>query len=187
MRITGQPWKVASSDPSRLELGNVLLDPEHGRAVATDGHVLVSVPLVLDEGEQGESVLLPAQACKAILANGRNGDGGRFQIRKVESTGESFAYWTDPKTGGQSEVRLGKGEDFPPWERCLPGETEGYLEVALNPWLLVRLAEAAGATKDSPVTIRFKGNRPTTAMEVRYKNMASIERAVIMPCRVKDE
>lgn len=135
--------ELAVGDDSRGPLAFVNYDAEKKRLIATNGHVLASVPCTPDEGDHG--VLLSVDSIKAarkankstptLLCNG---------VAKVPN-GPQFEHpdaWLK----------------FPEWMRVLPTFdtlSRGTVTVAINPALLMTLAKALGAEKGVVLTLNL--------------------------------
>lgn len=186
MRILGQPWKVAG-DAYGGAIENVYVSPKDRVAVATNGHALVAVRVEVDEGEESEFVqpfLLPAAVVKAIHASGTKRFPGRFEMRGGE---KAEVCWSDPKSGVLMRSPTLPADGFPDWAKVVPDP--GNAVIAFNPWLLVRLAEAAGAEKESACEVELvTGPDNTKAFHVRIPRMNGNgpKVAIQMPCRMME-
>lgn len=136
-----KPHVCAAKDEGRYVLNAVRFEKkcsvvDDGPAlVATDGKVLVVVPVTSAdydiEGPLPTDLLKQAKARRGrdeIVVEARNG-----KASAVTSKGDTLRM-DRPVTG-----------DFPRYDKVIPKHTSGWLRVALNPKLLLRLAQGLGS------------------------------------------
>jgi hypothetical protein len=136
--------RAASKDLTRQHLCHCYLDVEKKRLVATDGHMLVSVPVTdLDKSPgpcpQDESGFVPTDVIKQARKLTPKTFGGDTI---VSANGEHVFI------GGATAPRPSQKDcHFPPYEQVIPDYREGTpgtVTVALDAKLLLELAKAIG-------------------------------------------
>jgi hypothetical protein len=139
-----RPELVAATGMTRPHLEHVYFDKEAARMVATDCHMIISVPC---EPETGDVTgLVPCHALKAARKRKMKGLGRLRLGKKLTDDGNELHRRLD----GQ----------FPPYKQVMPtfkrGD-KGTVTFAINPMLLVALAKAAGNESSHPyVTLTLK-------------------------------
>lgn len=125
---------------------------DRSRLVATDGHILASVPVVVDEPEDGRDKdktaaippargLLPAEAIKEARKRAKRGHPGVLVVQDREAV----------IPGGPSYPRPDPKLVFPRYEEIVPKESlpgrEGYVTFSIDVALLARCCKAIGTEK----------------------------------------
>lgn len=169
---------LASTDSDRFGLRCVAIS--RGHAVATNGHVLLAVPLLNPGAPDVPDVLVPAKALgQAIRAN--KADGVTVDMDARTMSGPLATMPTPPSEDGGS---------FPRWERVIPdGEPESI--VMLDAELLAAvLAHARKHAKPSgrkskarPVVMTLRGKANAACLSYQTEDGRTV-RAVIMPMRM---
>jgi len=151
---TLRPWLAASTDESRIHLVNLMLDVEKKRLLATNGHILVSVPVAPGPGDK--SGLLSVACVK--WAHGRAEHDGSDEAF-IDCTSKSVAVVGDVTFKRPSELDKNVGK-FPPAYEIFPKFEKGEkLHVfALDANYLIKLANALGKGEpgeDHSATVRL--------------------------------
>ncbi len=163
---------IVSSDVSRPHISAMHLDAAKRVLVATNGHMLASVPVTVDTDDHAGPVTV--EALKAARKSAGKGDpillvNGAQQI-----------------PGGASFPRP-SGFTFPPYEAILPkykrGD-DGTLTIGLNASYLRALADAIGA-KDGNIAITINLKDPAHDPFVVTCDADPRAIGVLMPVRLK--
>lgn len=141
-----RPEVCASSDEAREVLANVHFDAQKRCMVATDGHVLVKVPVdcVDDHDTTGP---IPVAALKAANKHG----GKREPLATMHANGSVML---------ASGVTMPRPEDivFPDWERVIPTDFgQQSVTFTINADLLARIQKALGSNGVT-LTVRVDGD-----------------------------
>lgn len=166
--------KIVSKDETRFALTHAYHDKDASMLVATNGHMLVALPVT--ENSTDDSGFVPVDALKAARkAKGLSESpdvtivDGKVSCPRVSMT---FA----PDTEGCT---------FPEWKRGLPSFNPSERNVAtitLNAKYLAALAEAMGSDNDAiqltfsvddsygPVMVRATGNNPAVGVIMPIRN-----------------
>jgi hypothetical protein len=171
---------AVSKEQSRYTLNAVKLDVEHGRILATDGHILASVPAEFEPGDM--SGLVPVDAIKAARATTRAQKVApadiRIEAERVKVTGLNTMTEFERPAG-----------NFPNVDAVFPKRGEhkyfGQPTITLDVDLLVRLADALGAKADKnhAATISLWVKDRSSAVAVRADNGPAGAIGMIMPIR----
>jgi len=166
--------KAASTQESRYTLQAVKADVEGKRIIATDSHVLAIVPCEFADGDQ--STLIPLAVVKELRAMQRAQKKIPLEVA-INSTIKTTGI-----DGATREFKALEGQ-FPNVDAVRPkGEAyEGAATICLDYRLLANLAEALGATKDSPV-IKLWIRDKQSAIKVQVGANPEAE-GVLMPLR----
>lgn len=161
---------VAGNKDGRYSIQNAYLDCEDEQPylVATDGHILVAVPVEADKAEHG---FISPDALKAA----RKGKGDVISVscngNLALPDGQTF-----PRPDSQ-------GVTFPRWRAVMPKADRPYVvKIGLNPTLLKNLADAMGAE-----TVCLEIETATHAVKVtslRCEEGCKESIGVIMPVKV---
>lgn len=133
--------KAASDDETRLILAGALLDVEAKTLTATDGRILASIAVEVDDGDV--SGIIPVEALKEALKLARSRQWRA--IGPVVMTGGCVAKLLDGRTFSM------RADGFPRWEQVLPKFDPARRRVArlaIDPALLMALALAVGRTDE---------------------------------------
>lgn len=185
-----RPELVASNDPSRFTLTAPWLDKAAGKVIATDGAVMVVLP-VIDVAEQDEEgAYLTADALKA----GRKAAGRIMDYAELVATRKGV---TLPLNGTVLPTDSALTEANPPnWKRVIPEDPGGFT-VTLDAELLVRLQRAMGATSVTlcfaagknpelcPMLVKPSMGGRNSKVRVKYGSLPAPDAfGVLMPCPV---
>lgn len=159
---------AAAKDGSRYTINSVQFDAQKKRMIATDGHILASVPVETETNDH--TCLIPLAAIAKIRKM-----GSKIMAANVECNGKITARDLD----SSAVFEYGEGP-FPNWEAVVPAEAPAT--ICINFQLLNRLAQALGANPDRP-TITLHVKDASSAVRVTCEaNPDAI--GVIMPCRL---
>jgi hypothetical protein len=178
--------ECVSRDETRPHLVSAHLDKAKARLVATDGHMLVAIPVKVEAGDVDGPV--PKEALREARSHAnrtrysrKKGDDGLPRIRvgkRLLDTGGAIYRRPPPCT-------------FPPWELVIPtvepGEP-GTVTIGFNPHLFVAVAKAIGEGTRRPfVQVTFKlpnaGQEALEPFVIRAGNGSGEAIAVVMPAR----
>jgi hypothetical protein len=139
-----RPELCASTDMTHPRLEHVYFDKDGARLVATNGHMIISVPC---EPEAGDVTgLVPCRALKAARKRRQKGEGRLRLGKKLTDDG--------------NELHRRRDGQFPPYKQVMPTFKRGDMGTVtfgINPLLLVALARAAGNESSHPlVTLTLK-------------------------------
>lgn len=133
-----RPEEIASKDITRTHLTNVWFDKDKKKLVATNGHMIITVPCEPGEGDVTGPV--PSEAIKN--ARRRKLKDGTARVRLGKKLADD----------GKSLHRREQGVIYPPYETVFPkfkrGD-KGTITFGVNPHYLVALMRAAGSTSRS--------------------------------------
>lgn len=171
-----QLWKACASDVVRPVMEHILL--KGGYAYASNGHVLVRVPLdeltTFDEEQRAmlDDCLIHKSMLKYIVG---------FDIVRVEKT-EDGAVYLEASTGENIvKVQLGKNGDvlkYPNAEEILKGSKDRtpIQKIGFNPKFIASLTAALGSD-----SLKFEFSSESSAVFVRPISEISSAVGVIMP------
>lgn len=131
--INYKPELCASNDETRPHICEVYLDAEKGKLCATNGHVLVRLPVETSQDPDKPDVT--GFVSRDALAVARK-NGGQLECSSELKT-----------ANGQAFPRPSKGEVFPPYQKVIPAPKETDIKVGLNPQYLWDMARALGWEK----------------------------------------
>lgn len=174
-----KPELIVSKDEIRVNMTAVHLDTEIKRLIATDGHMLVSVPIETQEHDTTGPV--PVEAFKRARTLATKSDP------EVQIQANGSIVMRDGGTMPREDV--GK---FPDFNQVMPsfGPYEaGTMTVSFNPALLMELVKAIGIEKTCGIRLTFKvdSSLPTSGdlgpllIESNDSNNKAI--GVLMPMR----
>lgn len=147
-----------------------------GRAIATDGKILASVPIETEEGEDVEERKIPLEALKAARkASGKLWPDMLLTFTETHCQilgGASFPlHHTELRAPRVAEIISAKLE-----------KEEATFSVTLDVDLLKRLSEALGA---EALTLHFKdSNSIVTVIPSDHKNAENKSFGLLMPIRI---
>jgi DNA polymerase III sliding clamp (beta) subunit (PCNA family) len=121
------------------DLNNVRIEP--GRLIATDGRILVTRDVAMEEGEEPfEPFLLDAKALKAAASKGafvRPGENGTVKIRAATQKNGTLA------PNGMETTLNREDCSYPEYGRVIPSDTrKGHRTALLDPANLIRIIKA---------------------------------------------
>ena len=166
-----RPEIVASRDIDRASITDPYLDTKAERLVATDGRMLVAIPVETEKSERSRYL-----ACSLLKAARNLGDDEVPAEIEDQEIVEYGVLWP------AAQERM-----FPDWQSVVPKMKHGdpgTVTVHLNPRLLKSLAEAMAS--GSAVALTFDAGQPATALVVRPL-LDSDAFGVLMPMRQGDE
>lgn len=135
--------KIASKDETRYALNGVYHDKEAKKLVATNGHILVAIPVT--ENEHDDAGLMPLDAVKYA----------RDAAKKNKASEAPNATIVDGKISipmSGAAVPAVENVQFPEWQRVLPSfnpADRNVVTITLNAKYLAALADALGSRDDS--------------------------------------
>lgn len=161
----------ASDDATRLSITGVRIDVERKQVVATNGHILVAVPLpgpnnALTPSVEGsmpaESFTIPADALRAALKSIPKAKSTLECQRRaaVAQTGPSrleLTTWPQFPAATKQFVEIDRSA-FPDYAQVVP-QSEPTATVSVNPHYLKLLAEYAIAAKSPSVSLEVRGTQ----------------------------
>lgn len=179
--------RACSDEATRLSLMGAHLDVEKKRLTATDGRILLSIPVEIDEGD--ESGIVPAEALKEAVKLSRSKAWRHFGPNASIVTAGKVARLLDKR-----EFRF-IDMTYPNWEKVLPQFVPGItrtVRLQFDPGLLYELAKAAGHDpKDAgrrAVTLEFmidgEDDAAQKPMAVTVAGAPAGSIAVLMPMRI---
>lgn len=136
---TFRPWLAASTDETRGHLFNLKFEAEKKRLLATNGHILVSIPVVVEAGDKSGLLSKKSVKCAVERAEAECTDEAQ-----IDCTSEARAVVGDVTFVRPNEVDPGVGK-FPLADPVFPSfkgtKTHTF---ALDAAYLVRLANVLG-------------------------------------------
>lgn len=170
MKRNYRPELIVSKDACRFNICEPHLDVLESRIVATNGHMMIALPVTPDAGDTPGQV--PVEALKA--ARTQAGRGATESVLKLNGTAESL----DGKTFPRLPVH------FPPWQSVLPKHSAETFSVGLNAYYLHDLAQAMGSrgTSGAEVVLTFDLRDAEAPIDVRCSSDEAPV-AVLMPTR----
>lgn len=128
-----RPEDIASTDETRRHLTNVWFDKEKSKLVATNGHMIITVPC---EAEACDSTgPVPTAALKSARKRKDKKNYARVRLSKRLAD------------DGRALHRRDQGVTYPPYETVFPSfkkGDKGTVTFGVNPHYLVALLRAAG-------------------------------------------
>jgi hypothetical protein len=159
------PEECVSGEDDRYNLSTPFVDVEAQKIIATDGHLLIALPIEVESGEPSRHV-------------------GRLELDRARGV---------PPPPPPEPDAPEPGTPFPSWREVLPAfkhGDEGTIAVALDAEKLLRLARALGADR-TQVVLTFKPgpNRHATLNAIRVSKLFADfgELACLMPCRISED
>lgn len=193
--------EAASKDPGRYNLQKIKIYPD-GKAEATDGHLLLQVPLTkmdLEEipenlaqkhGPIEEPITISRDAIEKALKNApkRSSLPALDYVYINKSNGEISLASTDLDTV-QETVEKDNGNDWPDTSVIWPTK-KPFFEIALQARLLGNIAKAASQlSADGCVKIKFAFRSRTDAVAFTFSTgngQGEKVKGVLMPMRFED-
>lgn len=163
---------IASRDECRPHLLHTHLDVEKKRLCATDGHRLVILPVVVEDGDVSGAV--STEAIKAAR-KGPEARGGGGEI--VIGANGKLAIAGGPSYPRPSEVDC----KFPPVDRVVPDAKNHTVTIGLNAKYLWELAQALGTVE---IHIAINPDEELSPIRVTKNGNESDGIGVLMPCKV---
>jgi len=170
---------AASKDINRLVITNVHLDVEAKRMIATDGRILASIPVDVEEGDTSGPITQEA------LKKSRQGYSAKQKDSldiHIEANGDLKVI--NGKDGSVTTYERKEQGNYPNYKQVIPKEA-GSVKLCFDPVLLTRLAAAIGSK--GQVTLEFtpceKTGEVKTAIKVTGCN-DSEALGVLMPRRI---
>ena len=169
-------WKACADDVVRPVMEHILI--KGGYAYASDGHVLVRVPLeectTFEDDQRAllDNCLIHKSMLKYIVG---------FDIVRVEKNEDGVVY-LEAKAGENTlKVELGKNGDvlkYPDAEALLRGSSDRspVQKIGFAPKLIASLTEAIGTKR-----VKFEFTNENSAVFVRPLDMSSNAVGIIMP------
>lgn len=167
---------AAATDNGRYSLNAVQLDVEKKRLLATDGHILASIPVV--PAADDHSGLIPVDAFKAA----------RRMQRETKQDAMIAVNGSVRLTAGNVQAEFQKADGtFPNWERVMM-PAKGRCTIAFDVDLLVRLAKAidtrdTSTQKSRPRYVEFWVKDQSSAIAVKVQGCPDDSIGVLMPVR----
>ena len=130
--------EACSDDEFKPNLQNVCIRGKH--AYATDGYVMVAVPIdrsIIDDGEPIDGDLLIPRKRFSLLRKLRTGK--RIEFKAAMGTIVDKEIHVDDIT-----LRVGDGEGFPGWPSSDKDVGEEFVSIAVNAKLLSKVLRACG-------------------------------------------
>ena len=164
---------AVSKDDTRASIMQPFI--QSGRAIATDGKILASIPIETEEGEEVEGKKIPLDAIKAARkASGKLWADMPFTFSETHCSilgGASFPlHHVDVKAPKVAEIVLAKLE-----------KEEAAFSVTLDIDILKRLSEALGTEK---ITLNFKDEKSIiTVLPSGLENRDNKAFGLLMPIR----
>ncbi len=170
-----KPWLAAAQDDARPLLNYLSverIDDEHGVMLATDGHGMVGVPVLLTKGEavglvhMGALLELERQRKKLRKSHPH---AERLEFELVGD--EVHSLLNEPLARFTAEAGDGSELNFPDFWAIIPHapkqfehlESDNHNQFALNPLLMYTLARAVGLQMSNyscdPITFFARGRR----------------------------
>lgn len=163
----------------RFYLNGSLFDFEHGRAVSTDGHVLLAVNVAAQwnaaEQPLAGACIIPRDVLENIAKGGKTTD-------EIEITfdGETVALQRGPVKVSCAPIQ----GTFPQWQRVIPSKFSNE-PAQFNPELLSRIAKAyALAVNDTRCKVSIAYNGTASAL-VFAQERAETAIGVVMPWKME--
>lgn len=174
MRISKhyRPEVVASKDADRFNLTDPYLDARAARVVATDGRMLVALPVETDKQER--SRYLSVHLLKAARSLGEEDAPAEIEDQEIRPFG---VLWPAEQMG----------REFPQWKKALPSFRAGgpgTITLALDAKRLKALADAMGT--GGHVLLTLEPGRPAEdpgPILVQPLSPRAKEMGVLMPMR----
>ena len=167
---------TSKNDVARPYLRHVYLDTAEQHLIATDGHILASIPVQTDPGDTAGFITVDAikaarKAKTVIRAN---------DTLAVEN-GPTF-----PRPTAENEG------DFPDYKKVIPEPSPFDFTIGIDAELLLRLAQAICANPKKPIVrLRFRNAKDENGgygiaqnLGIRVETFDPDRFGVIMPCRV---
>lgn len=168
------PELCASKDETRFHLCTLHLDVEGKCIVATDGHKLVTVPVIPDEGDHTGAITIDALKHARKLARAAGKSCTELQIK---ANGAQVC--ADGTTFKRPDVQ------FPPYRQVVPtfkrGD-EGTITICFSAAYLAEIAKSLDGG-NSPVEVTMMRGDDLAPLVVKVSNGEG--HAVLMPCRMK--
>lgn len=166
-----RPELIASKDETRSMLLEPWLDVVNKVVVASNGHMLVAVPVETGEGDT--TGVMPSEALKA----GRKAAKGLAEV-EIAANGAATT------TSGASFVR--KDMNFVPWQAVVPSYRKGdkdTITIFFDANYLKQLVDALGC--DGLVSLTFPKSNDDDPIVIRSESKSAREGeiAVLMPIR----
>ena len=156
--------EAVAKEKVHYSLTNVRIEP--GRLIATDGRILVTRDVHMEEDEEPfDPFVLDGKALKAVASKGaflRPGENGTVKIRAANQTNGTLV-------PNGTETTLEKGDSsYPEYGRVIPSETrEGQKTALIDPAYMARLFKAFKGVDsvrisilDEESAIRFDAETP---------------------------
>lgn len=174
-----KPELCASKDLTRENLLFVELDVKEQALLATDGHRLIKVPCIPEDGDVTGPVTADALKAARKAAKVR-----RSAFADLKANGAL----TLPD--GTSLPRPGSRQ-FPPWQEAIP-RTEGRRQIAFNAKYLKEIADALGSDDGIVVLSIGEDARDPLLVYAFGENQLAADGpldpfAVLMPCGLKQK
>jgi hypothetical protein len=187
---TNQIEKITAADESRYSINNVWLNAEKGHLVATNGHALVCLHVIAEEGDvtgwiTPESLRVYRKLMSKIPKYSRNLETVSFIASEKELV------ITDHEGNRQSLKRPGKElGQFPNYEAVIPKGFKDEPAFTLDVKLLLKVVEALGFmdtlnSKQSSMVAVFPSKDNKTAHLVKTSMTGPL--GIIMPMKADDE
>ena len=168
-----RPWRAAIRPGNeRPHMEHVYLDAENGRLMATDGHMAVIIPCVVEEGDR--SGFIPREA----LLYARRKDPGDETV-KIDCRDEDVV-----RIGKTCFERPRADQPFPPVPGIVP-KFKAPIRINLDARLLRRLSRVIGATDwvgNVTLTVEAEDNGSNAFLVEAYERLGGAQ-GILMPLR----
>lgn len=163
-----QPTLAVSKDETRYALNNLHLDTAAKRLVATDGHMLCSIPVEVQEGDTTG----PIQPDAFAMARKDQRKSGTVEIKANGSVA---------LPNGVTYERPNVGQ-FPDYAQVIPEANRDGFKIGLDARLLYDLAVAIGSEKGRAIVTLCFGKDSADPIRVTRSDNEAV--GVLMPCRI---
>lgn len=173
-----KPELCVSSDVTRYQLADPWLDVDQKKLVATDGHLLIAVPVEVEEGEQSQ--FISHELLQIAREKFRSYQDGTVNIR--DGAIPDGPTWPTQ----QGAPRL-----FPKWLQVIPPFKKGdpgTFTIGLNVNLLKKLVDAVGLKGEVEITGQYGAEMnppPFLIKPVRLEDGEPEPVVLLMPIRIK--
>jgi DNA polymerase III sliding clamp (beta) subunit (PCNA family) len=169
--IKYKPELCVSKDFTRPQLANCHLAVEDNRIVATNGHIIISLPCEAS----GDDVTGPISS-EALVAARKLAKKAKEDSLGIDANGKYVL--SDGSTVPRTEA-----PDFPPYKQVIPSyEEEETVTFGINAELLATLQKAIGADYVK-VTVKLPRKREKMLDPILVSDGDGQATGVCMPCR----
>ena len=176
MQLPKSLLKCCSADSTRYGINHIYVDVETGEAFATDGHLLMVVPITPEESEV--SGYIPADALKAAHEPSQKALKGVLLHHASETLVPGKGTFPNPFTPDDMPK-------FPETDHLLYLAREGMHQITLDAALLLKLADVIRDAEPGPgkphVTLTYNPKKPDGPLLVTHTQ--SLCTGLLMPRR----